>query len=179
MYGGSTYGAGSGMYGACSSMYGSGSGMYGTGGGMYGAGSGMYGGGGGMYGGGGGLYGGGPMGALGGPPGANHQPPQPPNAWQGFMHMINGVMHFFGRLSFLVRVCAWVTVQAHTRTPVCPHTRKPTQAHARTRTHMLLLFHACRWMRTPTQCTSSSLRCSSCWTERVACMQSSHALCCA
>lgn len=29
-------------------------------------------------------------------------PPQPPSAWQHLLHGIGGVMHFFGRLSFLV-----------------------------------------------------------------------------
>lgn len=115
-YSGSTYGSGGmygggGMYGA-GSMYGS-SGMYGAGGGMYGSG---YGAGGGMYGGGG--YGGGgmygrPM--LSGyntgmmpPPGLNPNDPSaggypgPPSAWQAMLASISGIVHFFGRLSFLV-----------------------------------------------------------------------------
>lgn len=29
-------------------------------------------------------------------------PPQPPSAWQAMLHSVQGVMHFFGRLSFLV-----------------------------------------------------------------------------
>lgn len=29
-------------------------------------------------------------------------PPQPPTAWQHMLHAIGGVVHFFGRLSFLV-----------------------------------------------------------------------------
>jgi peroxin-13 len=79
MYGSSMYGGG---YG--SSMYGGGGGMYG--GGMYG--SGMYG---------GGMYSGGP----GAPPGFE-APPAPPSAWQAALGAIGGVVHFFGRLSFLV-----------------------------------------------------------------------------
>lgn len=109
MYGGSPYGSG-GLYG--SSMYGRGtygSGMYGSG--MYGSsmyGSGMYGGG---YGGGpyAGSYGfnrfGSPYGGLpqNGPPfDPNHPPAGPPSAWQHMLAAINGVMQFFGRLSFLV-----------------------------------------------------------------------------
>ncbi len=114
MYGSSYGGMGSSMYGGgygASSMYGS-SGMYG---GDYGANS-MYGGGGygsSMYGG-GGMYGrpmygggmyGGPGGMMGGmtPPfDPNHPPPAPPTAWQHFLVGINGIMQFFGRLSFLV-----------------------------------------------------------------------------
>ncbi|GIL51100.1 hypothetical protein Vafri_7192 [Volvox africanus] len=105
MYGGG-YGAyGSGMYGSTGNMYG-GYGSYGLAGGMYGQG-GMYGAGGmygsgGMYGGGAGMYGPPGMPLPGGPMDPNHPPPNPPTAWQSFMHMINGVMHFFGRLSFLV-----------------------------------------------------------------------------
>ncbi len=61
----------------------------------------MYGGGG-MYGGG---MGGGPMGGY-GPNGpydpAMGPPPAPPTAWQAILNSINGVMMFFGRLSFLV-----------------------------------------------------------------------------
>jgi peroxin-13 len=105
-YGGGMYGSGS-MYGSSfGSPYGS-SGMYG--GGMYGSsygsmyGGGMYGAGGGMYG--GGMYGGGPGGLM-RPPGMpfdpNQPPPAPPTAWQTVLAGINGVMHFFGRLSFLV-----------------------------------------------------------------------------
>ncbi|KAL4425790.1 hypothetical protein ABPG75_009806 [Micractinium tetrahymenae] len=95
-YGGSTYGGG---------MYGSGyGGMYGRPGGyggMYGSGYGGYGGGmygGGMYG--GGMYGPGQMGPY--DPNDPHGPPQPPSAWQAMLHAISGVVHFFGRLSFLV-----------------------------------------------------------------------------
>ncbi|GBF94864.1 hypothetical protein Rsub_08036 [Raphidocelis subcapitata] len=101
MYGSSMYGGGygSGMYGGgglgTGGMYGSG--MYGGGGGggMYG--SSMYGGGGGMYGGGGPMYGGMP------PPGFDpSRPPAPPSAWQAVLGAVGGVVHFFGRLSFLV-----------------------------------------------------------------------------
>ncbi|KAI8466803.1 MAG: hypothetical protein J3K34DRAFT_452350 [Monoraphidium minutum] len=119
MYGGGAGGIG-GMYG--SSMYGSspyssygasyGGGAYGGsgyGGGMYGASS-MYGGGG-MYGGssmygGGGMYGR-PLGGMyggGAPPGfdPSQPPPAPPSAWQAALAALGGVVHFFGRLSFLV-----------------------------------------------------------------------------
>ena len=34
--------------------------------------------------------------------GAENLPPQPPSAWQHMLHAIGGVVHFFGRLSFLV-----------------------------------------------------------------------------
>lgn len=111
---GSSYGGG-GMYGGggygVSSMYGSG----GYGGGMYGGGGG-YGGGmyGGSYGAGTSAYGGGAMhgapgmGMAGGPaqmqlagqpPGA--APPQH-SKWQTFMEMTHNLMHFFGRISFLM-----------------------------------------------------------------------------
>ena len=29
-------------------------------------------------------------------------PPPPPTAWQAMLHGISGIVHFFGRLSFLV-----------------------------------------------------------------------------
>lgn len=101
---------GSGMYG---SSYGSGYGssMYG-GGGMYGSG-GMYGGGG-MYGNsfgngyrpyGGGMYGMTPYGGMAPTMYGQHDPngpPMPPSTWQAMLHAIGGVVHFFGRLSFLV-----------------------------------------------------------------------------
>jgi len=102
MYGNSMYGGG-GMYG--NSMYGTGgmygnSGMYGTGG-MYGN-SGMYGTGG-MYGPTSGMYGPhtmGPMGMYGSPmPGGD---PNAPSAWQAMLGGIGSMVHFFGRLSFLV-----------------------------------------------------------------------------
>ncbi len=32
----------------------------------------------------------------------NGPPPQPPSAWQHMLHVVGGIMHFFGRLSFLV-----------------------------------------------------------------------------
>ena len=32
----------------------------------------------------------------------NGAPPQPPSAWQHMLHVVGGIMHFFGRLSFLV-----------------------------------------------------------------------------
>lgn len=105
MYGGG-YGMNRGMYGG-SGMYGSGGGgMYG-GNGMYGGGGGMYSGGGGMYGGaGGGMYGGGGMMGqpMGGPMDPNNpmRPPAPPTAWQAMLAGVNGIMMFFGRLSFLV-----------------------------------------------------------------------------
>lgn len=90
------------MYGMNRGLYG-GSGMYGggMGGGLYGGMGGM---GGGMYGAGGGMYGmqpgmGGPMN---GPYDPNQPPPAPPTAWQTMLAGINGIMMFFGRLSFLV-----------------------------------------------------------------------------
>lgn len=111
MYGSSSYG--SGMYGSSMGAYGGGyggSGLYGSGG-MYGGSSymnrGMYGGG--MYGNnmyGGGMYGGGMMGGgmygQQGPFDPNNPPPAPPTAWQTLLAGINGIMQFFGRLSFLV-----------------------------------------------------------------------------
>ncbi len=50
----------------------------------------------------------GPTGMMGpgGMPGAvdpNHAPAPPPSAWQALLAGVNGIMHFFGRLSFLVR----------------------------------------------------------------------------
>ncbi|KAK9837121.1 hypothetical protein WJX81_004381 [Elliptochloris bilobata] len=84
-YGGSAYGGTMGAYGG-GGMYGQpGGGMYGQpGGGMYGA----------MT-----PYGGmGPGAPYGGPEG----PLAPPSAWQAMLHTIGGVVHFFGRLSFLV-----------------------------------------------------------------------------
>ncbi len=66
--------------------------MYGAAGGMYGSG--------GMYGGMGGMPGGGMLGGPGFDP--NNPPAAPPSAWQAMLHAINGVMGFFGRLSFLV-----------------------------------------------------------------------------
>lgn len=120
MYGSSPYGSSS-MYGG-SSMYGrpAGSSMYGSSyGGGYGSNYGSQYGAGAMtpyasrYGGGmGGGYGGMGMGMGGmgqmGPPGPydpndpNSPPPQPPSAWQHMLHVVGGIMHFFGRLSFLV-----------------------------------------------------------------------------
>lgn len=32
----------------------------------------------------------------------NALPPQAPSAWQHMLHVVGGIMHFFGRLSFLV-----------------------------------------------------------------------------
>lgn len=66
-----------------------------------------------MYGGssyGGGYYGSGSMMPYGGQygPGAMYGqhdpngPPMPPSTWQAMLHAIGGVVHFFGRLSFLV-----------------------------------------------------------------------------
>lgn len=110
MYGRPAYGAGG--YGAGSYGAGAGYSPYGGGGGMYGGGGigGMYGGGGGMYGrpmlGGGGMYSpgfGGPMmGGGGGWDPNDPNAPAPPSAWQAMLGSISGVMHFFGRLSFLV-----------------------------------------------------------------------------
>lgn len=34
--------------------------------------------------------------------GPQGMPPPPPSAWQHMLHAIGGVVHFFGRLSFLV-----------------------------------------------------------------------------
>lgn len=72
----------------------------------------MYGGVGGMYGAGGGMYGAGGMSPYGGmgpgpmagawDPNDPNAPPAPPSAWQGMLAAISGVVHFFGRLSFLV-----------------------------------------------------------------------------
>ena len=87
MYGGGMYG--SGIYG--SGMYGSG--MYGSG--MYG--SGMYGGG--MYG--NNMYGR-PMPGSYGQQAYDPSNPGPPSAWHAVLGGIGGIMHFFGRLSFLV-----------------------------------------------------------------------------
>lgn len=102
VYGSSMY-SGGGLNG---SGYGYGGGMYGSGGMFGGQGSGMYGGyGGGMY---GRPYGGlsGGMYAPGGgmaPPGFDPaHPPAPPTAWQAALGALGGVVHFFGRLSFLV-----------------------------------------------------------------------------
>ena len=39
---------------------------------------------------------------AGGPFGPEGGPPQPPSAWQAMLETIGGIMHFFGRLSFLV-----------------------------------------------------------------------------
>lgn len=117
-YGNSMYGS-SGMYSGSSGMYGSGGGMYGNsmygssfgggyrpyGGGMYG---GSYGGGyGSSYGSGygGGMYGMTPYSGM-APSMYGQQdpngPPMPPSTWQAMLHAIGGVVHFFGRLSFLV-----------------------------------------------------------------------------
>jgi len=86
--GGSAYGYsrpyGSGMYG--SGMYGSG--MYGSG--MYG--SGMYG---------SGMYGRPMLGSY-GQQACDPSNPGPPSAWHAMLGGIGGIMHFFGRLSFLV-----------------------------------------------------------------------------
>ncbi|KAK9672192.1 hypothetical protein RND81_12G083400 [Saponaria officinalis] len=128
-YGNTSYGYGSGLtsgltgYGA-----GYGSGMYNSYGGGYG-GVGGIGGVGGMYGnsmyrggyGGGGLYGsgmyggagmynsgiGGPMGGYGmggpfGPQDPNNPPASPPGFWISFLRVMEGVVNFFGRISFLV-----------------------------------------------------------------------------
>jgi peroxin-13 len=120
MYGSTGYGAGS-MHGTGSgyggSMYGAGGGygggtMYGSGGGMYGGmGSSMYGGAGmggpydasgafGVPGFGGALGMGGAQGPMG--PVGTMQPGHQRTRWQIFMETVNGLMNFFGRVSFLV-----------------------------------------------------------------------------
>ncbi|XP_057546458.1 peroxisomal membrane protein 13-like [Amaranthus tricolor] len=121
-YGTSNYGGyNSGMYnsGYGSGMYNSygGGGYGGMSGGMYGSsmyrggyGSGLYGGGSGMYG--GGMYNSGYGGAMGGygmgmggpygPQNPNNQPPSPPGFWISFLRVMEGVVGFFGRISFLV-----------------------------------------------------------------------------
>ena len=109
------YGGYGGMAGGYGGMYGGGMSPYG-GGGMYGGGMSPYGGGGGgmfgrpMYGG-AGMNGGGNGGVMnpygGGPgvpfdPNDPNAPPMPPTAWQAMLGGISGIVHFFGRLSFLV-----------------------------------------------------------------------------
>ena len=42
------------------------------------------------------------VGLTGAPYGGAEGPPAPPSAWQAMLHTIGGVVHFFGRLSFLV-----------------------------------------------------------------------------
>ena len=42
------------------------------------------------------------VGFAGAPYGGPEGPPAPPGAWQAMLHTIGGVVHFFGRLSFLV-----------------------------------------------------------------------------
>lgn len=42
------------------------------------------------------------VGLAGAPYGGPEGPPAPPSAWQAMLHTIGGVVHFFGRLSFLV-----------------------------------------------------------------------------
>ena len=93
MYSGGMYGN-SGMYG--SSMYGN-SGMYGSS--MYGN-SGMYGPNS-MYGPGSSMYGMNPMGNMYGRPMPGGDP-NAPSAWQAMLGGIGSMVHFFGRLSFLV-----------------------------------------------------------------------------
>ncbi|KAI4329931.1 hypothetical protein MLD38_028257 [Melastoma candidum] len=117
-----TYNNSSGVYGSGmnynsgynSGMYGSSYGGYGGtyGGGLYG--NNMYRGGyGGLYGG-GGMYGsgyGGPMGGYGsgmGPYGEQDPnnpygaPPSPPGFWISFLHVMQGVVNFFGRIAMLI-----------------------------------------------------------------------------
>ena len=95
-YGSSMYGGGGGVYG---SRYGSGYGGYG---GMYGGGygGGMYGG----YGGyGGGMYGGGMYGPTGPMSFDPNEPVNPAmSAWTKIMRTLSDVVHFFGKISFLV-----------------------------------------------------------------------------
>ena len=90
------------MYG---SRYGSGYGGYGGGygGGMYGGGNGG-GYGGGMYGGyGGGMYGGGMYGPTGPMSFDPNEPVNPAmSAWSKIMRTLSDVVHFFGKISFLV-----------------------------------------------------------------------------
>ena len=97
-YGSSMYGGG-GVYG---SRYGSGYGGYGGYGGMYGGGygGGMYGG----YGGyGGGMYGGGMYGPTGPMSFDPNEPVNPAmSAWTKIMRTLSDVVHFFGKISFLV-----------------------------------------------------------------------------
>lgn len=148
------YGSG-GMYGS-SGMYGSG-GMYG--GGMYNRG--MYGGG--MYGN-GGMYGGG-MGMNGpygqGPFDPNNPPPAPPTAWQTLLAGINGVMQFFGRLSFLVGGCCASSPGQFSHLKPLPRLMLvQSSGSAVNSCGITNLF--CRWTRMRTLSTSSSLRSSSC-----------------
>ncbi|XP_057531376.1 peroxisomal membrane protein 13-like [Amaranthus tricolor] len=102
-YGSGMYNSYGGGYGGMSgSMYGNSMYRGGYGGGLYG-GSGMYGGG--MYNGGyGGAMGGYGMGMGGpfGPQDPNNQPPSPPGFWISFLRVMEGVVGFFGRISFLV-----------------------------------------------------------------------------
>ncbi|KAF1883144.1 hypothetical protein Lal_00003327 [Lupinus albus] len=106
----SGYGAGAGMYG--SSLGGLGGGLYG-GGGMYG--NSMYKGGygGGLYGSsgmyGGGMYNSGLGGPMGGGPYGDQDPnnpynalPSPPGFWISALHVMQGVVNFFGRISMLI-----------------------------------------------------------------------------
>eukprot|EP00884_Botryococcus_braunii_P005457 jgi/Botrbrau1/14912/Bobra.0018s0016.1 len=109
MYGSGGYGMGG--YGGYNSTLGSNYGGYSSYGstpygsmynrpGMYGGS--MYGGGygGSMY---GGMYGArSPYGAGTGPFDGQNPPPEPPSSWQSMLHALGGVVHFFGRLSFLV-----------------------------------------------------------------------------
>ncbi|KAM5575053.1 peroxisomal membrane protein 13-like [Rosa sericea] len=119
-----SYGGSGGLYGGTGGMYGGGyggsSGMYGNSmyrggyGGLYGGSSGMYGAGSsGMYG--GGMYNsgmGGPMGGygmgMGGPYGGQDPndpygaPPSAPGFWVSALHVLQGVVSFFGRIAILI-----------------------------------------------------------------------------
>ena len=43
-----------------------------------------------------------PLNCPGAPFDPANPPPPPPSAWQSMLHAISGIVHFFGRLSFLV-----------------------------------------------------------------------------
>ncbi|XP_050378780.1 peroxisomal membrane protein 13 [Argentina anserina] len=116
-----SYGGTGGLYGGTGGLYGGGMygnsmyrGGYGGAGGLYGGSSGMYGvGSSGMYG--GGMYNsgmGGPMGGygmgMGGPYGGQDPndpygaPPSAPGFWVSALHVLQGVVSFFGRIAILI-----------------------------------------------------------------------------
>ncbi|KAI8111301.1 hypothetical protein M9434_004873 [Picochlorum sp. BPE23] len=105
LYGNSSMYGNGGMYGNSNmygnSMYGNsmyGGGMYGSG--MYGPNSSMYGSS--MYGPYSSMYGMNPMGNMYGRPMPGGGDPNAPSAWQAMLGGIGSMVHFFGRLSFLV-----------------------------------------------------------------------------